>query len=261
MDGYLGAVWRCRYFWLSLVKIDLRSRYHGTTLGIGWSLLQPLAMSAIICAAFHRIFHSPIHYFGPYLMVGLAMWSFVLNSTLQGCQCFRSAEAYIRQYPAPLVIYPLRTTLGLAVHFALALGVALVLAAALNGIHSGLALLSLVPGLALVLVLGWALAVLGGLANVHFPDASHLAEVGFQGLFYLTPIMYAPEFLSVDHQMGRWLNYNPLVFFLRLLREPILDGHAPSLTTYVGAGLTVLLLASLATYLLRRLEPQLIYHL
>ena len=25
MGSYLGAVWRCRYFWWSLVKIDLKN--------------------------------------------------------------------------------------------------------------------------------------------------------------------------------------------------------------------------------------------
>jgi ABC-type polysaccharide/polyol phosphate export permease len=260
MGGYLRAVWRCRYFWMSLVKIDLRARHHGSALGMGWSLLQPLAMSVVICAAFHQIFHQPIQEFGPYLLVGFAVWNFILNATLQGCQCFRSAEAYIRQYPAPLAIYPLRTTLSLAFQFVVALGAAILVATVLNGTPKPLALLSLAPSLVLILVLGWSLAVLGGLANVHFPDAGHMAEVCFSGLFFLTPIMYKRELLE-GHKIGLLLNYNPLVFFLRLLREPILYGHAPSLDVYLGAGLTVLVLAGLATYLLRRLEPNLIYHL
>ena len=261
MVGYLGAMWRCRYFWLSLVKIDLRARHHGSTLGMGWSVLQPLGMSVIICAAFHSIFQAPIQHFAPYLMIGMALWNFVLNSTLQGCQCFRSAEAYIRQYPAPLAIYPLRTTLGLGFQFVMALGAAFLITVVLNGLHNAVVLITLAPSLVLILVLGWALAVLGGLANVRFPDTCHLAEVIFQGLFFLTPIMYPKEHLAADHQLARLLSYNPLVVFLELLREPILEGHAPSLNAYLGAALTVLLLVTVATFLLRRLERDLIYHL
>ena len=40
MWDYLGRVWRCRYFWLSMVKIDLRTRYHGSALGMLWSVLR-----------------------------------------------------------------------------------------------------------------------------------------------------------------------------------------------------------------------------
>jgi ABC-type polysaccharide/polyol phosphate export permease len=261
MGGYLRAVWRCRFFWLSMVKSDLRSRHHGSTLGMGWSVLQPLAMSVIICAAFHNIFGLPITYFGPFLMVGLALWNFILNASIQGCQCFRSAEAYIRQYPAPLAIYPLRTTLGLAFQFLVALGVAILITAFLNGAPRPLPLLSLIPSLALIVVLGWALAVLGGLANVHFPDTSHLAEVGFQGLFFLSPVMYPKDQIAHDPLVANLFRYNPLVFFFRLLREPVLEGHVPALETYAAAALIVLVLTLVAAYLLRRLEPQLIYHL
>ncbi|HJT77709.1 MAG TPA: ABC transporter permease [Gemmataceae bacterium] len=261
MGSYLGAVWRCRYFWLSLVKMDLRTRYRGSLLGLGWSLLQPLMMTVILCAAFHRIFQVDINSFGPFLMTGLALWNFVLNATLTGCQCFRQAESYIRQYPAPLAIYPLRTALGLGFHFLLALAVALLLAVFLIGVHHPLALLSLVPSTVLILVLGWSLALLAGLMNVHFPDTSHLTEVFFQGLFYLTPVMYPPELLEKHPRLLALMNHNPLVFFLDLLRQPILYGHVAPLESFAGAAVTVAAVASVASLLLYRLEPRVIYHL
>src|SRR5688500_6720008 len=49
---YLGRVWDCRYFWLSLVRMDLRNRYRRSTLWMGWSLLNPLLMTGILCAVF-----------------------------------------------------------------------------------------------------------------------------------------------------------------------------------------------------------------
>jgi lipopolysaccharide transport system permease protein len=304
MSSYLSAVWQCRHFWLSLVKMDLRTRYRGSILGIGWSLLQPLAMTAILCTVFCKIFQVDISWFGPYLLSGLACWSFVLNATLGGCGCFHQAEAYIRQYPAPLAIYPLRTVLGFTFHFLLALGIVLVMvwgflglvqpllgeapqeppqATATAGGPTGepaqagataketakakehlapvnpLALLTLVPTLLLLMVFGWSMAVLGGLATVHFPDTRHLLEVGFQGLFYLTGIMYPPSILQ--GRLGQVLNFNPLTSFLRLLRDPIVWGKMPTLTTFGIAAGTTLLVAGLAVYSLSRLEKRFIYYL
>ena len=60
MGKYLLAIWQCRYFWLSLVRMDLRTRYRRSFLGIGWSLLHPIAMTAIICLVFCRLFHLPV---------------------------------------------------------------------------------------------------------------------------------------------------------------------------------------------------------
>ena len=48
MSRYLAAIWKCRYFWLSLVKMDLRTRYRRSALGLGWSLLNPIAMTAVM---------------------------------------------------------------------------------------------------------------------------------------------------------------------------------------------------------------------
>ena len=56
MYVYVRSVWECRYFWMSLVRMDLRSRYRGSVLGMGWSLLNPIFMSAILCIAFCAIF-------------------------------------------------------------------------------------------------------------------------------------------------------------------------------------------------------------
>ena len=55
MTTYLAAVWRFRFFWMSLVRMDLRTRYRRSLLGIGWSLLQPLAMTAIFCLVFPQL--------------------------------------------------------------------------------------------------------------------------------------------------------------------------------------------------------------
>jgi ABC-type polysaccharide/polyol phosphate export permease len=260
MVAYLAAVWRCRYFWLSLVKIDLRTRYRGSALGIGWSLLHPIAMTAIICTVFSTIFHQDIRFFAPYLMAGLTFWAYLVNVSIVGCQCFFHAESYIRQYPAPAAIYPLRTMLGSGFHFLLSLLLVLVLSGVCRGLPGALPLLSLLPTIALLLVFGWSLAVLFGLATVRFRDTHHLSEVLFQVLFYLTPVMYTPDLID-DRKLTALVHLNPLTPFLVLLREPILDNRIPSLTVYLAAGAIVLLSAGVATTALRREERQLIFNL
>jgi ABC-type polysaccharide/polyol phosphate export permease len=260
MVGYLRAVWLCRYFWLSLVKIDLRTRYRGSVLGIGWSLLHPIAMTAILCTVFSTIFNQDIHFFAPYLMAGLTFWAYLVNVSIVGCQCFFQGECYIRQHPAPMAIYPLRTMLGSGFHFALSLLLVLVLTWICRGLPGPLPLLSLLPTMALLLVFGWSLAVLFGLATVRFRDTHHLSEVLFQVLFYLTPVMYTPDLIR-DRKLEALVRFNPLTPFLRLLREPMLDNHPPGPSVYLAATLIVLLVAGLATFALRREERRLIFHL
>src|SRR5262245_57795032 len=112
MLAYLAAVWRYRFFWLALVRMDLRTRYRGSVLGIAWSLPRPLAMTCILCIAFSSLFNVDLRTYGPFLLVGLTTWSYVVTCTVGGSQCFFQAETYIRQQPTPLAIYSLRTVLG-----------------------------------------------------------------------------------------------------------------------------------------------------
>src|SRR5438046_2645315 len=100
MREYLVSIWKCRYFWASLVKMDLRTRYRRSVLGMGWSLLHPIAMTAVLCLAFHRILHVHIRTYAPFLLTGLACWNFITTVALQGCDCLFHGERYIRQFPA-----------------------------------------------------------------------------------------------------------------------------------------------------------------
>jgi ABC-type polysaccharide/polyol phosphate export permease len=264
MAGYLKDIWSYRYFWLSLVKIDLRARYRRSVIGIGWSLLRPVLMTAILCAVFRRLFHrDDVWSYAPYLLTGLACWDYITTATRQGCQCFFQGESYIRQHPAPIAIYPLRIALGETIHFAFALLVVLGLAWYARGGFDNLpALASLLPTLLLLFALAWALALIAGFANVYFQDTQHLCDVVFQIVFYATPIIYRPEDLGVGGRL-HWLvtHCNPLVPFLELMRGPILEGRVPSSDAYATACAALVAVGGVAAVLCARLERRLIFHL
>ncbi|HLJ92057.1 MAG TPA: ABC transporter permease [Gemmataceae bacterium] len=262
MDTYIAEVWRSRFFWLSLVKMDLQLRYRRSMLGIGWSLLYPLANTVVLCVAFHEILRisQPVREYVPFLMVGLTWWGYVSGVTIQGCQCFVDAESYIRQHSIPMAVYPLRTALGNMIHFLIALTIVIAMVACLNGVRNGLALATLPFSLVLLLVLGWAVSVLAGYINTAFRDIQHLLNIGFQVLFYLTPIIIPPTDLA-QTKLGQVVEYNPLVPFLAIIREPVLNGRVPSLGTFVSATVTTLVIATAALLSLQRLQKRVVLYL
>src|SRR5262249_22671644 len=161
--------------------IDLRARYRRSLLGVGWSLLRPIALTIILCVVFRRLFHrTDVSHYAPYLLAGLACWDYITTATRQGCQCFFQGESYIRQHPAPIAIFPLRTALAETFHFLVGLLVLVILGLYLNGLANLPALVSLLPALVLLFALVWSVALLAGFANVYFQDTQHLCDVGFQ---------------------------------------------------------------------------------
>jgi lipopolysaccharide transport system permease protein len=262
MFRYAEKIWSCRYFWLSLVLIDLRMRYRRSVIGLGWSLVRPILMTMILCAVFRRLFmRQDVWTFAPYVLAGLACWDYVVNATRQGCQCFFQGESYIRQYPAPIAIYPLRTALGETVHFLIALTVVGALAWYITGTFSLAALVSLFPTVVLLFALAWSLALIAGFANVYFQDTQHLCDVGFQIAFYATPIIYDANDLGAGRLQWLVTHCNPMLPFMQLIRDPILHAQLPPLESYATAGVIVLVVGCLAMLTCSRQQRYLVHHL
>jgi lipopolysaccharide transport system permease protein len=103
-------------------------------------------------------------------------------------------------------------------------------------------------------------AVLAGYINSVFRDVQHLAEIGFQILFYLTPIIYPPESLART-RLAQLVEYNPLVSLLTIVRQPLLEGRIPDLATYGAATLVTLIVSAAAVLSLGRLQKRVILYL
>src|SRR5262249_25475774 len=151
-------------------------RYRRTLLGLGWSLLNPLAMTVCLCLVFPAIFKTSVKVYIPHLLAGLASWGYLSGSAIMGCHCFFQGQQYLRQYPVPLAIFPLRVALGGVLQLVITLAIVEGVAIWGDAPVDALALLTLVPGLLLTIMLGWALAALCGVATVLFQDMEHISQ-------------------------------------------------------------------------------------
>ena len=258
MKNYFAHVWRQRFFVFMLTKFEVRARYRGHLIGLGWIVLFPLLQTAVLCLLFHRVFQTDAREYAPFLLAGLVCWQFISSSLIQGAQCFLSAESYLRQQPVPLLIYPLRTTLALLLYFSVALTLAVGVRWCLLGFDNLPVLWALLPAAVLLFVLGISAATVAGVVNVYSRDTRQLLEVGMPLLFYLTPVMYQARLLR-GSRLGWLIDHNPLNVVLDLFRVPIVDGALPSPTTYGLAALTAFAAAGVAGWLLARVQQRLVF--
>lgn len=268
---HLRAVWAFRHFWLSLVRMDLRSRYRRSVLGVGWSLLQPIAMSGVLCLVFSSLFPmsdatlvgypAPWRAYAAYLLSGMMVWDFLRNSMLMGCTSLIHNEAYIRQCPLPYGIYPLRTVMGTGVHFLISLVATTTLVCLLKGSTGPFGMLwAVLPVIPLLFLFAWGLATVAGFATVYFHDTSHLIEVGAQLFFFLTPIMYTADKL-IEKGLGDLIGLNPVVPFLELVRQPLMNGTPAGLPVYLQAATLAIVAVGLGFGTIGWLQKKVIFHL
>jgi ABC-type polysaccharide/polyol phosphate export permease len=260
MTAYMNELWRLRHFWMALVRNDLRNRYRRSVLGLGWSLLQPLAMTVVLCTVFAGVLGFSLSEYAPFLLSGLTFWGFMTAAANNGCQSFFQSESYIRQHRAPLAIYPLRTTLGAGYHFLIGTGVVMIAVGIFSGYKNPWVLPSVLPSFLLLFVFAWSLAICTGTLNVLFHDTQHLLEILLQILFYVTPIIYKPDML-IQRNLGWAVRLNPFAVLLDLVRKPLLDGTLPSIETVVASLLIAAGTAAIAALLLRWCERRLIFYM
>lgn len=256
---YFQRIWDMRYFWFALVRNDLNNRYKRSFLGIGWSLLKPLSMTAVYCVVFAKVFNVTVADYAPFLLLGMTTWQFFNECLLQGAYSFSLGSAYIRQTQIPLAIFPLRSVLGAGFHALIALAVGMAATLVFTGSLNAAALLYLIPAMLVLFVFGWSLAIVSGVLYTHFPDTRHLLEVALQILFYVTPILYRPENMPGRSRITLMLEWNPMTSILALVRTPILDGTAPALEHVQVSLVFVTVVALMAITLLRKLERTMVF--
>ncbi|MCS7168842.1 MAG: ABC transporter permease [Gemmatales bacterium] len=259
--NYLREIWKRRYFWLALVKLDLDARYRRSFLGIGWSLLNPLAYTSVMCLVFYQIFEMDLREYAPYVFTGVAIWNFISNSVLEGCQSILVGEKYIRSYPAPLAMYSLRSTLSIGLHFLILLIFTIFLSWIVRGFDNLIALPILIPVLILLFFFSWALTTIFGIITVYFPDTHHLASILLQLIYYLTPVFYPKEMLAKRGMLVNILTANPLGYVVELIRRPVLYGEIPGFHAFFITLNTTLVLAIIAVALLAANERKIIFNL
>ncbi len=255
------GMWKFRHFLLALVRLDFRNRYSRSLLGIGWAIVQPIVMAAVFVLVFSRALGQTPEGYATTLLLGLAIWGFLRDAAVSGCQSFTAHESYIHQSPLPVGLYPLRLVLGSAIHSGISLVVALVAVVLSDGNCDKLALFwAVVPVLVLVLIAGWAVATIFSFAQVYFHDTKHLLEIGSLFLFFLTPIVFPPSLL-IDKGLGWMTQMNPVNVYLELIRTPLTTGAIPPFELYLQGVAFTAAVFGLAAASIAWFRTRLVFHI
>lgn len=182
---------RNRILLRELVVTDFKLRYQGSALGYLWSLLKPLFLFAILYTVFGNFLKlgSDIPHFPVYLLLGIVLWSFFTEATAQGLSAIVSRGDLIRKINFPKYIIIVAGTTSALINLLLNLLVVFFFMW-LNGVELTWNAL-LLPLIILELyIFALALAFFLSAFYVKFRDINYLWEVGIQGAFYATPILY-----------------------------------------------------------------------
>jgi lipopolysaccharide transport system permease protein len=257
---YFTDIWRARYFWIHLALSDLRTRWRRSYLGVLWSILQPLGLTALIAFVLGRLLKVEWIEYAPYILSGIIFWEFISATAITGALAFIQNEPYIKQYRHPLAIYTLRTALGNLLVLILA-NVALVGWVLVFRPHNiGWSWLSWPLSFPLMFLTAWPLATALAYLTVRFRDIPHVLGLVLQALWFVSPVYFEIKFFR-DAGLDGLIDYNPVHHLLQIVRAPLLSGEWPTLDNYAFCVGTILVLSMIAFAIGRQYERKVIFYL
>lgn len=229
----------------NLTRRDLSVKYKGSTLGILWSLLNPLLMMAIYTTVFGiilRTVQTP-HYWA-LLLSGLLPWTFFSAGMSASVISFARTSSLITKVYFPIEALPISNVLAQFINFLIAEAVFLVVLAGF-GLPLGAPLLLLPLLLVAVLAFTIGLGMFIATLTVYFRDLEHLVGLGLSALFFVSPILYPLRAGAVPGAAKYFglLTLNPLSWYMECFHAVLYYNELPSafyLTATMASALAML---------------------
>jgi ABC-2 type transport system permease protein len=245
----------------TLVRRELRARFQGSTLGLLWSLLYPLAMMGVYTLVFSVLWKvtGKIPHYPLFVLSGLSVWGFFQACLQLGSTSLVSNGDLIKKVWFPRELVPASAVLAQTVTIGTMLAILIPIDLYLvpeNARTVALVIPIVAALICLVLGLAWILSV----ANVFYRDIEHLFGVIFLPWFFLTPVLYGLETFPAAGS-HRWLilvlRYgNPVTPYVEAVRAVVLQATVPGASLLVYVFVVGPLVGLLGLWVVQRFEDR-----
>ncbi|MBF0481673.1 MAG: ABC transporter permease [Desulfovibrionaceae bacterium] len=249
--AFFAHFWKRRELIGQFTRLEFVARYHGSQLGVLWSLASPFFTLLVYTFVFSVIFKPR---WANAVNAGFLDYALILFTGITAFEIFAACanrapyeiadnSSYVKKMVFPLEILAVSILFSAMIESLPALGLVVLGVACTTGkLHATLLLLPLAyaPLVFLTLAVCWTLNALG----VFMRDVGHVVRVFTQLYFFLTPILFPAE--AVPEQYRYLLPLNPMYVVVEHFRRFVLWGQGPAWTELSAVTLVTFVLALLA---------------
>jgi len=254
-DTFL-ALWGHRELIKILVKRDIAIRYKRSSLGLLWTLLNPLLTSLVLWFVFITIFSARLPdgtQFAPYLLAGVLTVTFFTQGFNQAADSIAQGAGILTKVYVPPQVLAFAGAISNAVNFLFGL-VALAFISLITGdgisIQAPLTIIMMACMLMYVTGLGLMVAIL----YIRYDDTRSIFGILISFMMYLSPIFYPKEILS--ERMLTIVNANPLTSYLDVFRHVFSSTGTATINDWLYMGLSSILVFMLGIRVFTKAWPK-----
>ena len=241
--------------WLTMAWQDIKQRYRGSMLGPFWVTLSMGIMVGALALVYGQIFGRTMHDYAPFLTLGLLVWTWLASAINESTQLFVAAQRYVKQVRLPISLFVFRllarNVIVFGHNFIVYVAVAMIV-----GLNPGWAALLAVPGLILGMISMFWIGLVFAMLGARFRDFPQIVSSVVQVIFYVTPILWEPEQLAGSRYFV--VDYNPVFYFIEIIRAPLL-GRVPPAGHWKVAILVTLAITLIVFPIFRRFRGRIAY--
>jgi len=214
MDRELRRKWDL--LWL-LTKKEVTLKYKRTSLGILWSLLNPILVALVLFIAFKVFMRIQMENYAFFLLSALFPWNWFSASIILSSGTLIGNVSLIKRIRFPRHFLIIATVLAQFVNLLFSIPIIVGLAY-FYGKGPGISWLLAIPILIVLqfaVTIGICLAI--SMVNAYFRDMEYIIGVIVSMLFWMTPIIYPLDAVPKAYQI--YLILNPLTYLITSWRD------------------------------------------
>jgi lipopolysaccharide transport system permease protein len=243
----------------NLILKDFRIRYRNMSLGILWSLINPLVMMGVMTFVFGHIFGDRnVKAYPLLILCGLIPYNFFVGAVQSGTTSIIDNAGLVKRVTVPREVVPIASVLSNCVHLGIqcCLIVVIALIYHLPPTVSWL-WLPVVWSLYMVFVCGLALGA--SALNVFIRDTRYVVESFNLVLFWLVPIFY--DFTIIPAKYVDVYRFNPVAALVMAMRDIMIQHHAPALSLVRNMLIAAVVTLTVGAWIFHRLKPHFYEHI
>lgn len=211
--------WKRKNLIRNLISRDFKVTYHGHFLGYLWSLLEPLALTAIFFLVFIILRGSTDTLLPLRIMIGILIFN-SFAKTLNSCtNCLVQNSSLIQQVYFPREIFPL--SIGGFRFVSLCLSMLIVIPYMIYESISPTGLVFLLPiSMICSVLLGQGLGMMASIIQVRLRDLKQVIDLIVRAGFFLSGVFFGAEIIPAEYLELYF--YNPVAVLIEMARAAVI---------------------------------------